>query len=66
MDKDINMDAVAREGWSRLTGTDNRNEFQKHRDKSEYDKCNKEMDEAMQNIETFWSQLPPHLKVRGL
>ena len=39
MDKDINMDAVAREGWSRLTGTDNRNEFQKHRDKSEYDKC---------------------------
>lgn len=56
MNKDINMDAVAREGWSRLTDTDNRNDFQKHRDKLEYDKCNKEMDEAMQNIEAFWNE----------
>ena len=51
---DIDMNAVARDGLARMSGFDNRNEFQKKRDAMESDKYTQKCDETMDEIKKCW------------
>lgn len=55
LDEEIDMDAVGRDGWYRLSGEpDPRNEFQKRHDAVESEKDSEQMDEIMKQLREYW------------